>query len=40
MMRLKQELVATHGLDQGFEIFRRTFRLPAATRLHQAVVGK
>ena len=38
MMRLKQELVATHGLDPGFEMFRRKFRLPAATRLHQAVV--
>ena len=38
MMRLKQELVATHGLEHGFEMFRRRFHLPAATSLHQAVV--
>ena len=38
MMRFKQDLVASCGLDQGFEMFKRRFGLPAATRLRDAVV--
>jgi hypothetical protein len=38
MMRYKQDLVAQHGVEGGFERFRQKFGLPATARLREAVI--
>jgi capsular polysaccharide biosynthesis protein len=38
MMRYKQEVVAQHGLDRGFEIFAQQFGLPTSARLRECRV--
>ena len=40
MMRFKQELVASHGLVQGFDGFRRTFLFAADGILREAQIER